>query len=130
MASHKLPSTSRLTSLSSQELASVLDCLFEPCVPLHTLSVPLLRNETFSTYDDLIASVGVQLTNLSQSSATSDKRWLESILGAHPRLGEKKVKSGQSALEQAQLGGSASETKRLAELNVSYEMTFPGLRYV
>lgn len=108
----------------------MLDHLFEPCVPLHTLSVPLLRRETFPTYDDLIASVGMQLTDLSQSSSTSDKRWLESILGAHPRLGEKKVKSEQSAAEQAQLAGTASETKRLAELNVSYEMTFPGLRYV
>ena len=130
MPSYELPSTSKLMSLSSQELASVLDHLFEPCVPLHTLSVPLLRREPFSTYNDLIAGVGVQLTELSQSSSTSDKRWLESILGAHPRLGEKKIKSGQSVAEQAQLKGTTSEMKRLAELNVSYEMTFPGLRYV
>ena len=130
MPSYALPSTSELTSSSSQELASVLDHLFEPCVPLHTLSVPLLRRETFSTYDDLIASVGVQLIDLAQSSSTSDKRWLESILGAHPRLGEKNIASEQSAAEQAQLGGTNGETKRLTELNVSYEMTFPGLKYM
>ena len=130
MAFHKLPPTTKLTSLSSQELASVLDYLFEPCAPFHTLAVPLLRSETFPTYDDLIASVGVQLTELSQSTSSSDKRWLESILAAHPRLGEKNIRSDQSASEQAQLRGTDSEAKRLAQLNVSYEMTFPGLKYV
>lgn len=99
-------------------------------MPLHTLSVPLLRRETFSTYADLIAGVGMQLTDLSQSSSTSDKRWLDSILGAHPRMGERNIGSEQRVAKQAQLTRTATEAKRLTELNVSYEMTFPGLRYV
>ena len=131
MASTGLPSISTFHSLQSPQLAAVLDILFEPCVPLHTLSVNLLREQTFSSYDDLITSVGVQLTDLAESSSTSDTRWLESILGAHPRLGEKKIDSTQSKEEQAQLasGHNAGEDK-LSEMNTLYEQTFPGLRYV
>ena len=99
-------------------------------MPLHTLAVPLLHGKTFGTYDEVIATVKRQLTDLSRSTKESDKRWLEKILSAHPRLGEKNVKSDQSAAEQAQLRGSTSEARRLADLNISYEMTFPGLRYV
>ena len=130
MAPYKLPSPSKLTSLSSPDLASVLDHLFEPCVPFHTLTVPLLHEKPFSTYDDMIASVKTQLTELSRSKKESDRQLLAKILCAHPRLGEKNVKSGQSASEQAQLRGSSSEARRLEDLNISYEMTFPGLRYV
>ena len=131
MASYKLPPVSKVTSLPSLELAAILDHLFEPCVPLHTLTVPLLRDEKFSSYDEMIASVGVQLTDLAQSASKSDTRWLESILGAHPRLGEKKIMSDQSKAEQAQLSGNSDGNEaRLADLNTSYEFTFPGLRYV
>ena len=131
MASPGLPSISTLHSLQPPQLAAVLDLLFEPCVPLHTLSVNLLREQTFSSYDDLITSVGIQLTDLAESSSTSDTRWLTSILGAHPRLGEKKIESTQSKEEQAQLasGHEAGEDK-LSEMNTLYEQTFPGLRYV
>ncbi|KAK4692187.1 hypothetical protein P7C71_g4970, partial [Lecanoromycetidae sp. Uapishka_2] len=131
MTSYKLPPISVVPSLSTLELAATLDHLFEPCVPLHTLSMSLLRDEEFSSYDDLIASVGVQLSDLAESSSTSDTKWLESILGAHPRLGEKKIESGQSQKEQAQLAsGHGDGVDKLAELNASYESTFPGLRYV
>ena len=130
MAVYKLPSPSKLTSLSSSELASVLDHLFEPCVSFHTLAVPLLHDQTFATYDDVIASIKVKLIELSRSKKESDKRCLVKILSAHPRLGEKNVKSDQSAGEQAQLRGSTREARQLADLNISYEMTFPGLRYV
>ena len=100
-------------------------------MPLHTLSIDLLREKTFSSYDDLVASVGLQLTHLAESSSTSDSKWLESILGAHPRLGEKKIDSTQSKAEQAQLAlDTGSSQDRLSELNTLYEQTFPGLRYV
>src|SRR5690606_9558018 len=49
------------------------------------------------------------------------------ILGSHPRLGEKKLDSAQSAAEQAQLRTAAEQ---LAALNAEYEAQFPGLRYV
>ena len=133
MASYRLPPISELPTLSSAELVAILDHLFEPCVPLHTLSLGLLRAQTFSSYNDCIASVGVQLTDLAESSSTTDTQWLESILGAHPRLGEKKIESVQSQSEQAQLqsgpGANAGQNE-LAELNASYENAFPGLRYV
>ncbi|MCJ1290735.1 hypothetical protein MMC34_002277 [Xylographa carneopallida] len=131
MGSSDLPPISTLPSLSSTERAAVLDLLFEPCVQLHTLSVALLQERTFPSYDDMIASIGVQLTDLAQSTSTSDKEWLESILAAHPRLGDKKIDSSQSRMEQAQLNmGEDDGSKYLAKLNEEYEATFPGLRYV
>ena len=131
MAAYKLPDITVLPSLSTVELATILDHLFEPSVPLHTLSVDLLREQRFSSYDDLIASIGLQFTRLAESPSTSDSKWLESILGAHPRLGEKKIESTQSKAEQAQLASGAGDGQdKLSELNALYERTFPGLRYV
>ena len=131
MATYKLPPITSLSSLPTVELATILDQLFEPSVPLHTLSVELLRYQSFLTYDDLIAGISLQLTNLAESSSTSDTQWLESILGAHPRLGEKKIDSAQSKAEQAQLAsGAGTGQDKLSELNALYERTFPGLRYV
>ena len=131
MAVYKLPPITALSSLPTAELATILDHLFEPSVPLHTLSVDLLRDQAFSSYSDLVASIGVQLAYLAESSSTSDTKWLESILGAHPRLGEKKIDSTQSQAEQAQLALHADTGQdKLSELNALYERTFSGLRYV
>lgn len=130
MASTKLPPVETVPSLSAEERAQILDLLFEPSTQLHTLSVPLLHEKTFPSYNDLIAAVGMQLSELSESSSTSDTQWLESILGSHPRLGAKKVDSAQSQAEQAQLQGSGEEAELLRKLNEEYEAKFPGLRYV
>ncbi|RDW94837.1 hypothetical protein BP5796_00600 [Coleophoma crateriformis] len=131
MASYQLPPIAGIPALSTIERAAVLDALFEPCTALHTLSIDLLHSERFESYKELIASVGVQLTDLSKSASTSDTEWLDKILGAHPRLGEKKVESAQSKAEQAQLNtGGEEEAKKLRDLNAEYEETFPGLRYV
>lgn len=125
-----LPPIEKVTSLSAEERAHILDLLFEPSTQLHTLSVPLLQEKAFPSYDDLIAGVGIQLTELSKSASTSDTAWLEDILSSHPRLGAQKVDSAQSAAEQAQLHGSVEESERLRQLNEEYEAKFPGLRYV
>ena len=126
-----LPPVSTIPSLPTEERAAILDTLFEPCVQLHTLSVSLLHEKTFESYDDLVASIGMQLMDLSESTSTSDTEWLETILSAHPRLGEKKVDSEQSRAEQAQLNtGGEGEAAQLRQLNQEYEKTFPGLRYV
>ena len=126
-----LPSLSKLPSLGTEERAQILDLLFEPCTQLHTLSVSVLHEQTFSSYNDLIDAVGGQLEDLQKSNLESDHKWLEGILSAHPRLGEKNVDSKQSRQEQAQLNqGGADEAEKLAELNKQYEERFPGLRYV
>ncbi|MCJ1247332.1 hypothetical protein MMC30_004546 [Trapelia coarctata] len=126
-----LPPIVSVPKLSTFERAAVLDFLFEPSTQLHTLSVGLLQEKCFSSYKDLIASVGLLLTDLAESSSTSDTEWLEKILGSHPRLGEKNVHSAQSRSEQAQLhGGEDGEEAELARLNKEYEAAFPGLRYV
>lgn len=131
MTMARLPEISTLPSLPTQERAEVLDLLFEPSQPLHTLSVELLREQTFPSYDELTVAVGVQLTELSESASSSDTKWLESILGSHPRLGAKEVDSAQSQAEQAQLqAGGEEEAEKLRSLNEEYEETFPGLRYV
>lgn len=131
MAAYKLPPITALSALPTIELATILDHLFEPSVPLHTLSVDLLRDQPFSSYDDLVAGIGMQLTHLAESTSTSDSEWLDSILAAHPRLGEKKIDSTQSKAEQAQLAlGAGAGQDKLSELNALYERTFPGLRYV
>lgn len=127
----KLPPIMTVPGLPAEERAAILDHLFEPCVPLHTLSLHLMHHEKFSSYDELIASVGVQLTDLAESSSTSDAHWLDDILAAHPRLGEKKVDSVKSSIEQAHLRGEGGQADReLADLNELYESSFPGLRYV
>lgn len=126
----KLPTIDQVPSLATEDRAAILDLLFEPSTQLHTLSVPLLHDEKFDSYDDLIAAVGMQLTDLSESASTSDTEWLQGILGSHPRLGAKKVDSAQSQAEQAQLRGSSEETEQLRVLNEEYEKAFPGLRYV
>ena len=126
----KLPAVADIPTLSANDRAQILDLLFEPSTQLHTLSVPLLHEQTFSSYDELISAVGVQLTELADSASTSDTQWLESILGSHPRLGAKKVDSAQSQAEQAQLKGSDGEAQQLRELNEAYEGKYPGLRYV
>ena len=127
----RLPAITTIPTLPTEERAAILDRLFEPCVPLHTLSVSLLREKTFDSYDDLISNIGLQLIELADSSSTSDTEWLESILAAHPRLGQSQVESTQSRTEQAQLSsGKDSSDQSLSQLNELYERTFPGLRYV
>lgn len=126
-----LPPIAGVPALPTIERVSVVDTLFEPCTALHALSLDLLHTKIFESYNDLIASVGVQLIDLSESTLPSDRDWLDKILGAHPRLGEKKVNSVQSQAEQAQLNtGPSEEAERLKSLNEEYEKTFPGLRYV
>lgn len=131
MPGFQLPPIEGVPSLSTIERAAVLDALFEPCDALHTLSIDLLHTENFQSYNDLIANVGVQLTDLAESPSVSDTEWLDNILGAHPRLGAKKVDSAQSQAEQAQLNtGGEEEARILKDLNDDYEKTFPGLKYV
>lgn len=126
-----LPPITTLSHLSDSELCTVLDLLFEPSPPLHTLSLPVLRSTTFPSYDALIAAVSAQLTALATSSSEKDIKKLSEILCSHPRLGEKKVDSEQSRAEQAQLQkGGDGEKEELARLNGVYEEAFPGLRYV
>ena len=128
---NKLPPISAVPGLQANERAAILDRLFEPCVPLHTLSVGLMHDQKFDHYDDLIASIALQLTALAESNPASDTQWLHDILAAHPRLGEKKVNSSQSSAEQAHLRKEGGEVdSNLAELNRLYEKAFPGLRYV
>jgi hypothetical protein len=131
MSSFQIPPIASVPALSTLERAAVLDALFEPCTALHTLSLDLLHTEKFESYNNLIASVGVQLTDLSESPSTSDIEWLDKILGAHPRLGEKKVESAQSQAEQTQLNtGGEEEATKLRNLNEEYERKFPSLKYV
>lgn len=125
-----LPAITTLSHLPDQDLSTVLDILFEPSPPLHTLSLPLLKSTTFPSYDVLISAINAQLSALATSDSPEDMK-LSEILCSHPRLGEKKVDSEQSRAEQAQLrAGEEEEGDALGVLNREYEEVFPGLRYV
>lgn len=69
--------------------------------------------------------------SLAETSSTRDKEWLDKILEAHPRLGEKKVSSVQSQAEQSQLKATDDgEAGELLRLNDEYERTFNGNLWV
>ena len=141
-----LPPISTLPTLPASSRAAVLDLLFEPCTQLHTLSVSMLHDKSFASYDELAAAVGAQLTELFESGLKSDQDWLDVILNAHPRLGEKRVESELSRREQAAMNSSGvgtgggpggagaeaaeAEAEELRRLNAQYEAVFEGLRYV
>lgn len=127
----RLVPISSVPELSAEQRAEILDTLFEKSTQLHTLSVSVLHDKTFASYADIVAYIREQLLRLHQSNLESDTKWLEAILSAHPRLGEKKVDSAMSKQEQAGLKDeNAAETEKLMSLNKQYEDKFPGLRYV
>ncbi len=137
MASLSLPDVSTLSTLPSEALSTVLDLLFEPSKDLHALAIPTMRAITFASYNELADTIRDELLAIQQAvhPDPAARQPLLSILGSHPRLGEKKVASAQSAAEQAQLRGTGDgagepEADQLARLNREYEAAFPGLRYV
>ncbi|QDS76087.1 hypothetical protein FKW77_006163 [Venturia effusa] len=136
----KLPAAPDLSSLPDTQRAAILDLLFEPSPTLHSLFLPLTGFQKFFSYNDLVAAIGAKLSSLAESSKKDDLQELENVLSSHPRLGEKKVDSALSRMEQdamikASEGGVEDEAKvreaeMLRRLNREYEEAFPGLRYV
>lgn len=123
-----LPHIANLHSYGDLSQAELLDYLFEPSPEIHSTLLPIIRTAQYTTYPDLIDACQIRLLSLAASSTTANPNpSLLSVLGSHPRLGQKKVDSAQSAAEQAQLQGEGEE---LAKLNQEYEAKFPGLRYV
>lgn len=127
-----LPAISSLSSLPTDRRVQVLDTLFEPSTQIHTLSLQLLRENQFASYDSLIDTVARQLYSLSNSPSKSDIEWLDAILNAHPRVGETKVGRQISSQEQAHLRSEddAEEMREIAVLNNEYEKVYSGLRYM
>jgi 2-oxo-4-hydroxy-4-carboxy--5-ureidoimidazoline (OHCU) decarboxylase len=144
-----------LPDLPDTELKTLLNTLFEPSSDLQTLALPTLRAIAFDSYAQMIDTIRDQLLTIAAEVIASGSEEddeaskqaripLHKILGAHPRLGEKKVESALSRLEQAQLQSAdatkpaasaaseegMSEADQLAKLNQEYEEKFPGLRYV
>ena len=99
-----LPPPQTLPSLPASTLTTILDLLFEPSPPLHTLALPILQSQTFPTYPALISTIHSMLSAL----LSTDVSAVSTILCSHPRLGEKKVESEQSRKEQAQLNAAGS----------------------
>ncbi|CAK9133748.1 unnamed protein product [Ilex paraguariensis] len=124
-----LPPVRGLRSRPDPAQTAVLDLLFEPSSTIHSTLLPVLQAAEYSSYPELIDACHGRLRSLASSRSASDSAppTLLSVLGSHPRLGEKKVDSAQSVAEQANLRGEGQE---LAALNREYEIRFPGLRYV
>jgi 2-oxo-4-hydroxy-4-carboxy--5-ureidoimidazoline (OHCU) decarboxylase len=125
---HQLPPISSIPHLPTASHVAILDSLFEPSEALCELSVGLLAERTFGSYDELVAAVGALLEGLLESESARDTEELDRVLSAHPRLGEKKVESALSRGEQAGLKqGSGEEGEELRALNEDYERGFPGM---
>ncbi|PNY24663.1 allantoinase 1 [Tolypocladium capitatum] len=128
MVQHQLPPISGLHSYSDLTQTEVLDLLFERSPAIHSSLIPVIRTAKYQSYPELIDACHIQLLSLAASStADITDATLLSILESHPRLGQKKVDSAQSAAEQANLRGEGED---LARLNREYEDKFPRLRYV
>lgn len=134
MSVSKLPPILDFHSYPDLEQTHVLDALFEPSPAIHATLLPVVRTAEYSSWPEFIdaCQIGFLGHATSTTSTSSPDPALLSILGSHPRLGEKKVESAQSAAEQANLQKGTDETqaRELARLNQEYEETFPGLRYV
>jgi len=115
-----------ITTLSSSpaQIQTVLDHLFEPCPTLYTLVASHLPR-SFASYDEFADFVADLLF------ALDDQDKLLDVLGAHPRLGAKRVESVHSQGEQRSLAADGGEeAERLERLNDEYERAFPGMKYV
>ncbi|KAJ5893471.1 hypothetical protein N7495_005162 [Penicillium taxi] len=129
-----LPDLTSLPSLPQDAQLRVLDTLFESSPELHQLMIPVLANQTFSSYSSLIDAVGSHMSALSAVNSIN-RDILFGILGSHPRLGRAPANpehlSELSKQEQAQLNDGAEEqAEKLRDLNEEYEAKFPGLRFV
>ncbi|RCI15761.1 hypothetical protein L249_2503 [Ophiocordyceps polyrhachis-furcata BCC 54312] len=127
MATAQLPAINDLRSCSEPEQTAALDLLFEPSAAIHAILLPVMRNEDFSSYADLIAACHRCLLSLADNDPGER---LMAVVGSHPRLGATKIDSAQSIAEQASLGDGDDTAGQLAALNAEYELRFPGLRYV
>ncbi|KAL7788394.1 Oxo-4-hydroxy-4-carboxy-5-ureidoimidazoline decarboxylase [Trichoderma ceciliae] len=128
MPLERLPHIAALHSYSDLAQTEVLDLLFEPSPAIHATLLPVIRTAVYTSYPDLVDACQIRLLSLAAKSAeTEPNPVLLSVLGSHPRLGEKNIESALSAAEQANLQG---ESEELAALNREYEEAFPGLRYV
>jgi len=130
-----LPALASLPSLPQETQLRVLDTLFEPSPELHQLMLPVLANQSFSSYASLIDAVGGRMSALSADNSPTDRNVLFGILGSHPRLGRPAANpehlSELSKKEQAQLQvGAEEQAEQLRALNAEYEERFPGLRFV
>lgn len=133
MAPKSLPPVSDFRIQEKTLQIEALDALFEPSPAIHETLLPIIQTAQYSTWPEFIDACHARFFELSKSSSDSspDPKLL-SILGSHPRLGEKKITSAHAAAEQANLQKTADpvEAAELARLNREYEKKFPGLIFV
>lgn len=140
--SYLLPSISKLPNCRHETHVEVLEHLFERCPTLNEILLPKLFNvsKDYASYSELIEksrSILLDFLRTAEERAEAggpfDTR-VDRIIAAHPRLGPSREPinlSAHSSSEQKSLqSGSAEEAQQLEDLNKSYEMTFPNLRYV
>lgn len=127
MSRYRLPGAATIPVLPTDGRVKVLAHLFEPCDALNTLALEYLATGPFDNYDEVITLIKQLLIDLKDTDSPSNTAWLLKILAAHPRLGEKRIDSEHSRLEQASLTAESEEEGiKLKALNKQYEETFPG----
>ncbi|KAL2155707.1 hypothetical protein VTH82DRAFT_449 [Thermothelomyces myriococcoides] len=104
-----LPPAATLPTLPPAEQAAALDLLFEPSPDLHAVALPAVQRTAaaaesgLTSYDDLVVAVRAALLELADAAERADeeaRRRLFSVLGSHPRLGEKKKKKKQEKKDE------------------------------
>ncbi|KAL2189245.1 hypothetical protein L209DRAFT_270896 [Thermothelomyces heterothallicus CBS 203.75] len=117
-----LPPAASLPTLPPAAQAATLDLLFEPSADLHAVALPALRRaRPPGSYDDLVAAVRARLLELADAAETEAeaeprrRRLLFSVLGSHPRLGEKKKKKKEEEEAKAEVEVEVTETETETE---------------
>ncbi|SJM86089.1 uncharacterized protein ZBIST_2653 [Zygosaccharomyces bailii] len=126
---------------SSKLQEEVMDDLFEPSEGLQVLT--LKNNEfmseagslkSYSEFIELVRSTLLQTSVRAEREGEQELNLLVDVVGAHPRLGEPKLKlSRYSQAEQQNLQQSHDPPyikERLAQLNAEYERLYPQLKFV
>ncbi|KAL9088833.1 MAG: hypothetical protein Q9159_002869 [Coniocarpon cinnabarinum] len=140
MADSRLPSSSDLSNASPHQLHSITSILFEDSPELESIITTIIHEDPPSGYESLIELVRGRLksfvptpASLHDLGSVEKGHRPDSILNAHPRLGENKVNlSASSAAEQSNLQSSTDQQQalELAHLNAEYEAQFEGLHYL
>ncbi|EFP90861.2 uncharacterized protein PGTG_17060 [Puccinia graminis f. sp. tritici CRL 75-36-700-3] len=123
----QLPTLQSLLDSESAQLKDVLALLFEVSDSIEHKLIPVLREEIQEKSPNSYSELIDHCQHIVENRFSCDEQ--VNFLASHPRIGELKGLSKFSSKEQGNQTDPAI-LARLEELNILYEQTYPGLRYV
>ncbi|KAA1106633.1 hypothetical protein PGT21_036721 [Puccinia graminis f. sp. tritici] len=123
----QLPTLQSLLDSESAQLKDVLALLFEVSDSIEHKLIPILREEIQEKSPNSYSELIDHCQHIVENRFSCDEQ--VNFLASHPRIGEVKGLSKFSSKEQGNQTDPAI-LARLKELNMLYEQTYPGLRYV